>query len=360
MIKSIVNNFTLLTAFLFFGNILWSKFASRDWIRNPLKDLMTGLVLGGLGIMLMFYNFPVEETVSVDFREFAIMISVFIGGWVSGLVTVLSIIISEFIFFRNDIANYPLWVGGLADTVALILSCLIIRRNELSLRKWLWTLGLTLLMSSAIYHLMFNNQNFITLSRFVICYSIVGMFIYIMLKYLQNSAESLRIMHEAANRDFLTGFYNSRAFEVILDQKIASSDRYQRPFSLMIMDIDYFKKVNDTYGHEAGDAVLSQFAEVLRSAFRQRDQISRWGGEEFVAIVENGDSAQARAIAERVRRTVENTVFTLKDGTRLHITVSIGCSTYPDTDRELLLEVADNRLYSAKEGGRNQVGEDRE
>lgn len=72
---------------------------------------------------------------------------------------------------------------------------------------------------------MFENQNLITLIIFVICYSVVGLFVYIMLKYLSNSAESLRIMHEAANRDFLTGFYNSRAFEVILEQKIASSDQ---------------------------------------------------------------------------------------------------------------------------------------
>ena len=119
----------------------------------------------------------------------------------------------------------------------------------------------------------------------------------------------------------------------------------------MIMDIDYFKKVNDTYGHSAGDAVLSQFAEVLRSTFRQRDQISCWGGEEFVAIVESCDSAHWRVIAERVRRTVKNTIFTLKDGTRLHITVSIGCSTYPDISKEQLLEIADKRLYSAKETG---------
>lgn len=287
------------------------------------------------------------------------MISVYTGEWISGLITTLMIVISQFLIFQQ-LTNYPPWIGELAGVVAFILSCLIIRRKELSLSRWLWTLGLTLLMYSVIYNLMFKNQNLITLIIFVICYSVVGLFVYIMLKYLSNSAESLRIMHEAANRDFLTGFYNSRAFEIILDQKIASSDRYQSPFSLMIMDIDYFKKVNDTYGHSAGDAVLSEFAEVLRSTFRQRDQISRWGGEEFVTIVESCDSAHSRVIAERVRRTVENTIFTLKDGTRLHITVSIGCSTYPDISKEQLLEIADKRLYSAKENGSNQVGVDRE
>ena len=84
-------------------------------------------------------------------------------------------------------------------------------------------------MSSVIYNLMFENQNLITWIIFVICYSVVGLFVYIMLKYLNNSAESLRIMHEAANRDFLTGFNNSRAFEVILERKIASSDLLSEP-----------------------------------------------------------------------------------------------------------------------------------
>ncbi|NWL89916.1 MULTISPECIES: diguanylate cyclase [unclassified Paenibacillus] len=117
----------------------------------------------------------------------------------------------------------------------------MIRRKEPSLSRWGWTLGLTLLTSSV--NLMFENQNWITWIIFVFCYSIVGLFVYIILKYLNDSAEPLSISL----------------------------------FSLMIMDIDYFKKVNDTYGHSAGNAMLSQFAEALRSTVRQREDSGRNG-----------------------------------------------------------------------------------
>ncbi|WP_229717040.1 GGDEF domain-containing protein [Paenibacillus aceti] len=338
--------------------MIWGKLELRNLTHKLRFLLLIGFLLGFLGILLMYYTFPLKEAILVDFREFAIMISVYVGGWVSGLITTLMIIIFQ-LFFIQNMDNFLPWIGVFSSIATFIISCLILKCRNLSFTRWLLTLSIMLLMSDLIYNIVYDCQKVTaSLGLFTVCYSIVGLFLYIMLKYLSHSAESLRVMREAASRDFLTGFYNSRTFEVILDQQFATTDRCGIPFSLLVIDIDFFKKVNDTYGHAAGDAVLLQFAEVMRCTFRQRDHLIRLGGEEFVVLVEDCDAEQARMVAERMRSTVESTIFTLKDGSELSITVSIGCSTYPDTNKELLLEVADGKLYLAKKSGRNQVGGD--
>lgn len=176
-----------------------------------------------------------------------------------------------------------------------------------------------------------------------------------MLQYLRKSDDSLRIMREAANRDFLTGLSNLRAFEFMMEQKILSSERYNTPFSLLMIDIDHFKQVNDTYGHPAGDAVLAQLADVLRDTFRPGDHIARKGGEEFAVIVDNCAADKILGIAERLRYNVESNQFYLPDGTELKLTISAGCATYPDIPEYDLIEVADQALYRAKSEGRNRV-----
>ncbi|MNH83859.1 putative diguanylate cyclase YcdT [compost metagenome] len=132
---------------------------------------------------------------------------------------------------------------------------------------------------------------------------------------------------------------------------------YSEPavFSLLVVDIDHFKRVNDTYGHAAGDVVLSQLANVLRDTFHPGDHIARKGGEEFVIIVDDCGVDKVWQVAERLRRNVENQLFVLPEGESIHVTISIGASVYPEIGPEQLFEKADQALYAAKEAGRNQV-----
>jgi len=124
-----------------------------------------------------------------------------------------------------------------------------------------------------------------------------------------------------------------------------------------MIDIDHFKNINDTYGHIVRDEVLKKFGNVLVKTFRDIDLVSRIGGEEFTAILQELNLEKTMEVAERLRQNIETQIFSLNDGIKIQVTVSIGMALYPDTvgDIKNLKEIADNKLYEAKETGRNKV-----
>ncbi len=155
------------------------------------------------------------------------------------------------------------------------------------------------------------------------------------------------------NHDALTGLFNRYGFNECLE--LAFSDRLVSCISMMILDIDFFKKVNDTYGHEAGDAVLRHMADILREEVGNYGEISRWGGEEFTVLL-NG-VFDTPAIAERIRKKIENETIKIGDFS-IKITISIGVCTAgskKDITMDRLMTMADQCLYSAKKTGRNKV-----
>jgi diguanylate cyclase (GGDEF)-like protein len=162
---------------------------------------------------------------------------------------------------------------------------------------------------------------------------------------------------DTAMRDGLTGMYNRRAFDDHLKQAIGLHGRQEGGrFALLVIDIDHFKKVNDTFGHPAGDAALRHTATLLHSHLRTGDQDARFGGEEFAVIVAGADEAGALHLAERIRRGIEKGQL-IFDGARLSVTVSIGLAVWPRdgaTGAELIA-AADRALYAAKQAGRNRV-----
>jgi diguanylate cyclase (GGDEF)-like protein len=161
---------------------------------------------------------------------------------------------------------------------------------------------------------------------------------------------------ELAVRDGLTGLYNRRAFNELLVQSVAREERQKGRFALMILDLDHFKKLNDTYGHPAGDAALRSAADVLRRHLRKGDQAARYGGEEFVAILPGTDEEGALHLAERVREAVQNHRLVF-EGAKIQMTASFGLALWPQDgqDSENLLGAADRALYAAKQSGRNRV-----
>jgi diguanylate cyclase (GGDEF)-like protein len=161
---------------------------------------------------------------------------------------------------------------------------------------------------------------------------------------------------EQAVRDGLTDLYNRREFNKLLRQTLAREERQGGGFALLLFDIDHFKRLNDTYGHPAGDAALRNTAQVLERHLRKGDQAARYGGEEFAAILPGADEAGALHLAERVREAIEDSRV-IFEGARLNVTVSLGVAVWPadGKDDEALVGAADRALYSAKEGGRNRV-----
>ncbi len=163
--------------------------------------------------------------------------------------------------------------------------------------------------------------------------------------------------------DTLTGVNNRRFLEQRLGEEIDRAQRNLEPLSCFFLDIDFFKAVNDTYGHQAGDQVLSAVATAIKGQLRNNDVLARYGGEEFVALLTNISDAKAQDIAERIRKTINNTVVEYNDEA-IKVTISIGTATYlPGAERtsvsqevaEDLVNSADKALYEAKHAGRNQV-----
>jgi diguanylate cyclase (GGDEF)-like protein len=159
--------------------------------------------------------------------------------------------------------------------------------------------------------------------------------------------------------DPLTGLANRRFLQEILLRELRRGQRSNQPAALIIVDIDHFKAVNDTYGHNAGDEMLEQIAGIMLSSVRATDFVVRYGGEEFVILLPETRLADAQQVAEKLRKTIGETVMesTSKPGTTLKCTVSAGVSMYP-TDAasgEMLILKADKALYFAKQHGRNRV-----
>jgi diguanylate cyclase (GGDEF)-like protein len=170
------------------------------------------------------------------------------------------------------------------------------------------------------------------------------------------SARRFEALDQRASTDPLTGLANRSTFDARLASLSSYFDRYARPFSVIALDVDFFKKFNDTWGHEAGDRVLQHVAELLRATVRDVDLPARMGGEEFVVLLPETGLRQAAEAAERIRRTLE-TRAVIWNGRPLSVTASLGVSACPDSTEvpgELLAQ-ADAALYRAKDAGRNQV-----
>ncbi len=179
------------------------------------------------------------------------------------------------------------------------------------------------------------------------------------LKSYNNELENVnQVLRELAIRDGLTGLYNHRYFQETLTMEVARARRHQRPFSLIFIDVDYFKKYNDTHGHPLGDQLLHKLGELLRERLRTSDIAARYGGEEFVLLLPETGKEGATILAESIREEVENHPFAGREtqpGGKL--TASIGVSTFKEDgdDASSVLHQADQALYKAKKSGRNQV-----
>lgn len=169
------------------------------------------------------------------------------------------------------------------------------------------------------------------------------------------------LLHEEAQRlsltDGLTGVWNRRYLAMQSRQVLATAARFERSFSILMLDLDHFKSINDTYGHQRGDDILVEFARRVGDSLREIDTLVRYGGEEFVALLSETDLSGARTTAEKVRAAVGAEPFRSAGETPVDLSVSIGLASYPDhgVQFDVLLEAADQALYRAKQEGRNRV-----
>jgi diguanylate cyclase (GGDEF)-like protein len=178
---------------------------------------------------------------------------------------------------------------------------------------------------------------------------------------LENACNLERLKHQGLT-DTLTAINNRRFFDQRLEEEVELARRKANMLSCLLLDVDYFKQVNDTYGHQIGDQVLMGVAALIRAQMRTTDVLSRYGGEEFSALLAHTPESEALDVAERIRASIEQHEFTDSDGKRFNITISIGLATLNGKQQDarsvsgqVLVGQADRALYRAKAEGRNQV-----
>jgi diguanylate cyclase (GGDEF)-like protein len=172
---------------------------------------------------------------------------------------------------------------------------------------------------------------------------------------LQNG-RMVQSLEEQATTDGLTGLVNHRTFQERFSAMLGRADRHKFRVAMLLTDIDHFKKVNDTYGHPTGDAVLKRVAAILKASARKIDIVARYGGEEFALVLEGTDRAGARQLAERIREEVSAQTFESSKGP-FKATLSLGVAVYPDDGKakQDVISCADKALYAAKHAGRNRT-----
>ncbi|MBE0337812.1 GGDEF domain-containing protein [Paenibacillus sp. 28ISP30-2] len=353
MLKELINNFALLTSFLFFGNLFFRKYERYMEKHVWLYRVLNGLMLGMFGILLMMTGVWVRGHFVVDLRQLAIIISVYMGGTISGLLTTLII------------SLYRIYItGGWTDVsltatvncfMTLGISLTFIREKSLTLRKWMSAvLGAAVVSLLSTFYVVNppNNETIIIVTTVKL---LGGLFTYFMVSHIKKTERAIHLLEEAANRDHLTGLYSPRAFDALFEEVFHTSKATKQPFGVVMLDIDHFKNINDTYGHLNGDTVLNQLGILLNRESTRRTYPSRKGGEEFAILIGDCDSQKAASFAEKIRKAVENGPFQLNDGTIVPLTVSIGAGSFPTIAADKLLEKVDDALYEAKHSGRNRV-----
>lgn len=263
-------------------------------------------------------------------------------------------------WIMTGFVTWSLWHTGKLDSPLINSYLLVVITSALTLGKLTTLLELVLIavcfmalgdLSSIaeITSLTYAGGLFAQFAPFVLVAYITTMFASD-IRYGLNKA---KLMSET---DELTGVLNRRGFSIIADRLFGQAVRYERAMSILMVDCDNLKTVNDAHGHKAGDNLLQAMVKSIQGQLRYTDVLARHGGDEFILLLPETPAAGALDVAERIRKAVEATLLHA-DGVAVRTTVSIGCASFPDDGRTLdaLLAGADRHMYQAKTGGRNQV-----
>lgn len=348
-------NVTIIISFLTFGN-----YFIREKGINPSSSLnrkiSVGFVSGLLGCLLILYSIHFTQKVIADFRYIPILIMAFYASRQSTMVCALVIGIFRLVYMGINEAS----IMGFTIAIAVgLMCCLISKFKVMSWVKWVLGVLCIYLFAGVGFTILLIHSGRIgeVLASFIIGMGFVSFVMYFLSEYVELSNQLYRKMREDVKKDFLTGLNNVRQFDLMFNISTNNAKERNETLSMLFIDIDFFKRVNDTYGHYEGDLVLKELSNILIKTCRHFDIISRNGGEEFSAILLDCPLERATEVALRIRQNVEQHAFILSSGKKIKITVSIGVASYPQTtaDVEKLAEQADIALYNAKRAGRNKV-----
>lgn len=353
MLVNLLINFSLLTTFIFFGDMILALLKGKRAFSKLQLHALYGIGFGLFGIVQLYFAFPLGDGTIIDFRQVSILASSYLGGPVTGMIST-SLIALFRLFFLGQI-NEATLLGVVNIVITFLVGVFAFSLKIPAFYRWLAAACGMVILSTCILLPLVGWTNIGTILLFdMICF-MACLFNYLLINHLEKSHDALEMFKEAAERDFLTGLHNPRSFNLIFKKTAEISALQNEPFSLLLIDIDHFKVVNDTYGHAAGDVVLSKLADILQSGIRIRDYCARKGGEEFAVLLLRCTADKGMTVAEKLRSSVQDSIFVLPDQSQLRITISVGVSSFPESAPAEMLEKADEALYEAKGKGRNQV-----
>ncbi|BCG61442.1 GGDEF domain-containing protein [Paenibacillus sp. URB8-2] len=358
LINSLFANFCILVTFLFMSGMLSKKFVVAGRSVSTAASVNAGLLFGLFGMILMCYSFPVGPGSYANLRHLTIIIISSYIGWLPALICSVLLSISRVLFYgvayASVSASISLLIIGFCCCWISVLPWSRLRKVMVSN---LISMGISFVALSTNLRSVGRVMEFFPLQLGVTLAA--GLAVYYIAEYIQRSNELYAQLEHRATTDYLTNLNNLRQFHRHMDTEMARAERRGDSLSMLAIDIDHFKVINDTYGHPAGDAVLKQLARRLCNHSRSYDIVSRNGGEEFTILLPDCPLQQALRAGERIRAAVENDRFQLPLGIKIHLTVSVGVASYPehiqDADGNLLCQYADKALYAAKNSGRNRV-----
>ncbi|WP_373470864.1 GGDEF domain-containing protein [Carnobacterium alterfunditum] len=343
--------------------LITSLFVYKELVKKSSFEMQTvstaiikGLFGALLAAVLMRFNIKTGTNSMIDLRIIPFMLVVLYENWLSSLLTAALII---FVRFMMGVSIYS-FVNVIFVLVSWVIFYYCFKRIE---NRWV-SIVVMLTFSNIVYtvlNVIFTlgkSFNLLLIVTYWIICILGGVIAVYMMDYLNETEIIFKRNNKYAFTDSLTGLNNVRSFELAFNKAKSGLEKANESISIMIVDIDHFKQVNDTYGHLEGDVVLKKLAAILKMSQGPNDIVSRNGGEEFSVLFKDCSHEEAYEKADALRKIVENSFFVIKNGTTsIHVTISIGITTYNDTTIEInqLYDHADQALYVAKKGGRNKV-----
>lgn len=273
----------------------------------------------------------------------------------------MKIYLTETALMYFDEVLLVIGIGMLAFALLTVRSIIALLTKASSLRRhWFWLGGVIALfiICYAALIVLWGERSLVANELVALMLVLGGAFTLVVTRLsLMTTADIVRIakLERDAIEDPLTGSYNRRYLESKLDEEIGRAARLNKPLSAVMIDLDHFKHVNDTYGHDVGDKVLRHVCSLIMASVRANDTVIRYGGEEFVVIAPDCDDDDASALGERMRAKIAESALDLPNGEHLVVTASLGVSSLRAGSAEAMLRAADEALYAAKRAGRNRL-----
>ncbi|AYC28793.1 diguanylate cyclase [Paenisporosarcina cavernae] len=353
MLLDLLINFSILFTFAVLS--YWPfQATSRVHIPYPkLHPVLIGILAGITGLILMQTGVRISDSMFVDSRHVMIVISGILGGPIAPIVSGIIIGISR--MGMQDMSHVSMLAGYNAMTMGLVIGFVSMKYRMTFRNAPYYFAYATVQTAGLIAYLSLElSLTFVYVLYFVI-FSVISFFVLLaVLDELQNHFTKMREFEKLSETDYLTGLYNNRKFSQLIEQ----SKELHDTFSLLTIDIDHFKRVNDAYGHSAGDEILKELANRIQPLINRYDGIiARNGGEELVVFLPDAPGSVGLDVAEKVRSRIARSPYHIENERDINITVSIGVSTYPDNGNSIqeLYQCADCALLEAKHLGRNRV-----